>query len=684
MANWWNDYPWRLIQTNLREIDMTDISADVYVRSMLEMHATVAMINVAGIIASYPTELPFHYQSPYLTGDSLREIIAACHDNGIRVVARTDFSKVRRPLYEQHPEWASVYDGGQVEDYNGNVHCCINGDYQRVYAPQIVREAITKLPVDGIFFNMGGFQTGNYSHEYLGICRCDNCRRMFRDRFGLPLPEAEDRADPVYRRYLEFKAQRTSEEKAVMVRAITDVRPDIAIDRNHADGVGFARSESNTEIGRPLPHWQYSAAENTALVATGWPQIVPTNTTVDFLGFPYRHVAVSPAEQEMRLWQNLAFCGAVDFYLIGRLDNHRDRSGFAPVERVFAFHEEHFDEVYRGLRPDSDVLLVRGEDRDEYRGWFRLLAENHLLFDSVSLERVPAVDLSRYRAIVLPNVRALSDATAAAIDAAAESGASVIATFETGFEDEHRERRGGCVLASLGITEVRARRDDMRSAMIELTDKSELPSMADRDLVAIGDHFAYAGYADRVRSIGRLIPPHRFGPPELCYWENVTDLPGVAVHPYGSGRGVHLPWLAGRFYYREGYDNTLVFARDLLKSVCALPAVEGGMPPSVTVTRARRPANGAARGAGASGEATRTVFQLVNNGGHFGTSYFAPPRLGPLRLTLPLGDGETGEPRAVRRVRDGAALEFSHDERAGTIGLELPELEFYEAIIVDV
>ncbi len=682
MAHWWDGYPWRLIQTNLREIDMADISAERYVRSICDMHATVAMINVAGIVASYPTELPFHYQSPYLTGDSLEDVIGACHEAGIRVIARTDFSKVRRPLYEQHPEWASVYDGGHVEDYNGNVHCCINGDYQRVYAPQIVREAITKLPVDGIFFNMGGFQTGNYSHDYLGICRCDNCRRMFRDRFGLPLPEAEDRADPVYRRYLEFKAQRTSEEKAAMVRAITDVRPDIAIDRNHADGIGFARSESNTEIGRPLPHWQYSAAENTALVATGWPRIVPSNTTVDFLGFPYRHVAVSPAEQEMRLWQNLAFCGAVDYYLIGRLDDHRDRSGFAAVERVFAFHERHFDDVYKGLRPHSDVLLVRGEDRDEYRGWFRLLAENHLLFDSVSLERVPAVDLSRYRAIVLPNVRALSDEAAAAIDAAVESGATVIASFETGFEDEHRDRRDRCVLRSLGLEDVRARRDDMRSAMIELTDKREFPSMADRDLVAIGDRYLYTAYVAETRNLGRLIPPHRFGPPEMCFWETTTELPGATVHAHGSGYGVHLPWLPGLFYYREGYDNTLVFAGDLLRRVCALPAVEGGLPPSVTVTRAVRSADGAAHGA-AVGESTRVVYQLVNNGGHFGTSYFAPPRLGPLGLTFPSGDGGAGEPRAVRRVRDGAALEFSRDEQAGSIGIELPELEFYEAVIVD-
>lgn len=681
MRTWWNGYPWRLVQTNLREIDMADIRADRYVRSMQELHATVAMINVAGIIASYPTDLPFHYQSPYLTGDSLERIIEACHEAGIRVVARTDFSKVRRPLYEQHPEWASIYDGGHIEDYNGNVHVCINGDYQRIYAPRIVREAITKLPVDGIFFNMGGFQTRNYSHDYLGICRCANCRRMFREMFDLELPVREDEGDPVYRRYIEFKERRTGEEEAAMIRAITEVRPDIAIDRNHATGVGFARSESNTEISRPLPHWQYSAADNTALVATGWPDIVPSNTSVDFLGFPYRHVAVSPAEQELRLWQDLAFGGAIDYYLIGRLDNHRDRSGFEPVRRVFAFHEKHFDAVYRGLRPEADVLLVRGEDRDEYRGWFRLLAENHLLFEAATVDRLTTVDLSRYRALVLPNVRALSDGAAAAVDAAVEAGAVVVATGETGLADGMREQRGGCALASLGIVAVRAIRGDMRSAVIELLDKTDLPSMGERDLVVTGDDFIFADYEAGTRAIGRLIPPHRFGPPEMCYWETTTDLPGVAVHQHGSGIGIHLPWLPGRFYHREGYDNSLVFVGDLLRSVAGLPAVEGDLPPTVTVTRGRIAA--VAADAPGAGSDKRIVIQLVNNGGHFGTSYFAPSGIGPLRVSIPLPTDLTGEPRLVARVTDGAELASEVDTTRGRLEIDLPDLGFYEAVTID-
>jgi hypothetical protein len=83
MTDWWMDHPWRLIQTNLREIDMRHPrrAGD---RGPGPSGATVLMINAAGIIASYPTKLPYHFQSPYLSGDSLVDIIDACHQAGIR------------------------------------------------------------------------------------------------------------------------------------------------------------------------------------------------------------------------------------------------------------------------------------------------------------------------------------------------------------------------------------------------------------------------------------------------------------------------------------------------------------------------------------------------------------------------------------------------------------------------
>ena len=98
--NWWTNYPWRMIQTNLRETDMEDINAEKYARNLADFGATVVLLNAAGIIASYDTKLDFQTKSAYLHADSLSQIIDACHKRGIRVIARTDFSKVRYELYK--------------------------------------------------------------------------------------------------------------------------------------------------------------------------------------------------------------------------------------------------------------------------------------------------------------------------------------------------------------------------------------------------------------------------------------------------------------------------------------------------------------------------------------------------------------------------------------------------------
>jgi hypothetical protein len=71
--------------------------------------------------------------------------------------------------------------------------------------------------------------------------------------------------------------------------------------------------------------------------------MVSSNTTVDFIDFPVRHVAVSPHLQALRLAESLACGGALDWYLIGRLDHHADRSGFEAVRACFTFHAAHED-----------------------------------------------------------------------------------------------------------------------------------------------------------------------------------------------------------------------------------------------------------------------------------------------------------------------------------------------------
>ena len=68
MADWWHSKTWRFIQTNLREIDMLDIDAERVVADLQAFKANVLMINAAGIIASYPTKLPYHFSESVSEG----------------------------------------------------------------------------------------------------------------------------------------------------------------------------------------------------------------------------------------------------------------------------------------------------------------------------------------------------------------------------------------------------------------------------------------------------------------------------------------------------------------------------------------------------------------------------------------------------------------------------------------
>lgn len=665
MTYWWQNKPWRMIQTNLREIDMRDISAERVVADLQAFKATAVLFNCAGIIASYPTELPFQTQSPYLTGDSLGEIIAACHAAGIRLLARTDFSKVRRPLYEQHPDWAYRTARGEIVDYNGDVHACIMGDYQQVYALEILQELLTSYDVDGIFFNMGGFQTRDYSGNSYGPCHCAACRRAFDAMFGLPVPAREDMADPVYRKYRVFAERSMAALNTRVRRFIHGLRPDIAIDQDTVRGVGFVRQESNTAVDRPLPHWQHDASSNTKWAVGTYPEMVSSNTSVDFIDFPYRHVAVSPHQQALRLAQSLANGGALDWYLIGRLDNHEDRTGFAPVREMFHYHAAHEAE-YVGNQPQADVLLLNNNrcSDPESRGWFRVLAENHFFFDAPLTQTALERDWSRYRAIVLPDLRYLSDALAAKLDGYVAGGGTLISVYQSGFCDEQYERRAVPALASLGIARVEQTRQDMRSSYLQVRDKALFPRLADTDLVYLDGPYLYAAYAPETEQHLRLVPPHNFGPPERCYYELVVDRPGFTVRRHGKGRAIHVPWLPGSLFHRQGHTNTAWFMADLIEHVAGVSPAGGNLPEQVEVTRLANVAG-------------FELVHLVNSSGHYGNSFYAPVTMRDLAVTLQC----PRPPSGAVSLTTGAPIEWEH--RDGALTLRVHRLGLFEAIKVN-
>ncbi|MDR1972528.1 MAG: hypothetical protein LBQ46_11480 [Treponema sp.] len=685
---WWIDYPWRLVQTNMRQIDWADISAEQYVRDLKEFGATVVLLNAAGIIANYPAGREYETVNPYLTGDSIANIIDACHKAGIRVLARTDFSKIREPVYQRHPDWAFRTAAGDIVNYNGDVHVCPNGPYQQDYMFRIIGDMLSRLPFDGIFYNMGGFQSRDYSYRYYGLCHCENCRRKFRERFGLEIPGAGDLKDPAYRRYKVFQDQCMEDLDTRLSAHVRAISGQIAI-----NGLDYQRIESNTEIGRPLPQWQYSASSNTRNSRNLNYGIIPSNTTVDFIGFPYRHVSVSAHLQELRLWQNLANLGAVDYYLIGRLDNHGDKSGYEGVKKVFRFARENYEEL-RGLRNLAAVLVLHQahwDDDPEVRGWVRVLTETHIPLEEARIGRLSLRDLAPFKAVILPDLKYVSPQQAAVLDDFVRSGGVLLASGEAGFYDNHYEQYDKIPLKSLGIAEVLYHRRDVLSAML-LADEAVgaggiagmsgpatrkyFPHFTDVRYVACGQEFINVRMEEGAEAWMPFLPPQPFGPPERCYALNpAVDTPGVTRFPFGKGAGIYVPWKPGTLFYREGYPNTAWFMQDLLERLCGLASLAPALSPMVEATLSGRPLGDAGPAHGA------LVVQLVNTSGHYGNSFYAPVPIRDLALEIPAA----GTVKTVRTLRRREKLRWSLETvPAGKlVKLRLPLLEDYEGIVIE-
>ncbi|MEX1029147.1 MAG: alpha-amylase family protein [Paenibacillaceae bacterium] len=667
---WWISRPLRQIQTNLREIDMLDIDAQQVVADLQAFKATSLLLNTSGIIASYPTKLPFHYQSLFLKGDSLSDIIAACHEADIAVIARTDFSKVRRPIYEQHPEWAYVSPEGKIVDYNGDVHVCVNGDYQQKYALEIIKETLTTLDLDGIMFNAGGFQFRDYSDNYYGICHCMNCKRKFSEQFGLTLPKAEDMNDPIFRKYEIFKKRVTQAHGKMVYDLVQSIRPNLLISGSKLQR-SVLRQESYTEIHYALPHWQYSASDNTKFAVSSYSPMISANSSTEFIGIHYRHVAVSPHQQALRLAQNLANGGGLDYYIMGRLDNHKDKSGFESVKKMFHYHAQQ-ESDYMNLSsnatiavltgPHADRDRIRDVNREEFRGWFRFLVEDHFLFDTLMMDAALELPWTKYKAVIVPDYQRISDDLAKKLNDYAFAGGIVISTSRTAFRGDNYDLRDAPVLKCLGVEQFHYVRSDMTSSYFNLDHKEEFGRFVQADLIYMDGNYVYAEYNENVEKYFSLIPPHHYGPPERAYYSNVTDYPGFTVHPFGKGKGIYIPWEPGALYHRQGHTNTIDFIADLLEGVAGLERVGGNLSQMVEVTLFEQK------------EKQFQLLHLVNGTGHFGVTYFAPVTLSDMEVSIPC----THEPSAVRGLVTGK--DYSFKVQDGALTIQIPKLELFEAI----
>lgn len=618
-SNWWDNYPWRMVQTNLREIDMDGIDAKSFAKDLADMNATVVTLNAAGILASYDTNLPYQNKSAFLTGDSLKDIIEECHRNGIKVIARCDFSKIGENIFKQHPDWAYRKADGTEVNYNGFVQTCVNSDYQQRYVFEILKELFEEHDFDGLFCNMSGFMVVDYDYNMHGPCHCDNCKRLFKEQFDAEIPQKEDPRDPAYGKYSKFKSMCTMKQKQQMYNVVKSINPGIAV-----NGFDYERVESNQDMDRPA--WIYQASTN-ARKSSGPDKLkVCDSASTDFLGFQYRHTSVSSPLMELRQWQNLANAGSTSLYIMGTLANHKDKSGIKASKKAFDFFANN-EEYYKGLKSSARVLLVDkmllARVDAEVSGFIRALNECHIPFDEIKLDKVTPEILSSKDVVILADTRFVSDEVAAMFDEFVAKGGTLIATGESGCNGANFRPRETNAFKSLGLGRILEKKTGLKSSIFEICESDEpiLVECTNSELgyIVPGNEVVVHEILDKKSTECYLImvPDQLYGPPEVCYSKATSDIPGLIKTKYGEGYGVYVPWLAGSFFYNQGYENTFLFLKDLLVNVCGIKPISDVSPMcEITVLE----------------NDNHVMIQLVNTTGCFTNSFYEPVPLFGVRL----------------------------------------------------
>ena len=101
------------------------------------------------------------------------------------------------------------------------------------------------------------------------------------------------------------------------------------------------------------------------------------------------------------------------------------------------------------LYPTPDGAHAHDYMRETTHGIYAALLCGRFAFDFVHEDRLDLERISKYRALLLPNIAILSDRQCQQIRDYVSSGGSIMASFETGLYDENLQRREEFALADL-------------------------------------------------------------------------------------------------------------------------------------------------------------------------------------------------------------------------------------------
>ena len=574
--------PWyatmrRCGQLNFNERDPLTLDVRAWAEYWASLRVNALLVNGGGIMAFYPTDVLYHHRSAFLgTRDLFGEMAAAARARGIRVVARMDCNYSWEEALQAHPEWFERDRDGQPRRHNESTwlfKTCMFSPYFTEQMPAIYREIGKRYAVDSFFTN-GWPSTGA-----LGVCYCESCQKVYREKVGGVPPEQTDATNPLYRRYYAVFMDRLLEVWRLWDAVARESRPDAVYVGNLGGGIrvvkdlarigqvaGWFNADHQGRSG-DTPLWDCAQQGRVARSVMNGRTI--TNVTGAYSNSRpvWRHVAKPAAETTLWMAQTVA-SGMVPWFhwLGGSPEDQRWRDTGRQFFSWLAAQEPHF----RNTRSVTDLAVLfpqstiafygagRVQATDYLQGLYAALLQGRFLFDFVHESDLSEKTLARYRALLVPNAAYLADESCRQIRAYVQAGGSLLATFETARYNEWGDARSEPALADLcGVTAA-----------------GEVVGPAANSYMRIEErHLALAGFDGtallpgpesrlpiRLREAGRaaltVVPSYPAFPPEMVYPRTArTDEPAAVFREVGGSRVAYFAGDVDRTFWRSGHPD---------------------------------------------------------------------------------------------------------------------------------
>jgi hypothetical protein len=564
----WHQRLHRIGQVNFNERDPLELDVEAWANYWASLKVDAVLVSVTGILAFYPTQIPFHRRSQFLGDrDLFGAAAAAAKKRDIRVIARLSPDLQWEEATKAHPEWFMRDANGGFLAHNEEPNLyrtCIFSTYFTEHMPAIMREIHAHYDVDGLFTNawppLGSFP----------VCHCDVCRKLapagsvaYWEQFNARIVEVWKLYDGI------------AKEK----------KPDNLFFANMGDGLRatpnlkqlaqvceWYNCDNQGRGGEATPIW--GAAQQGRVATAIMHDRTITNVTGAYStgsgGVRWRNVAKSREEAEIWMDQTVASGMTIWYHWVGgQAGLGEDRRWQETGRRYMEWHARH-DRHFVRRRSIANVGVVMsqrttlfytppgdGRMQEFMDGLYSALLESRIFFDFVHEDDLGPETVGRYSALLLPNVAWLSDRQCQQLRDYVAAGGSLLASFETAMFDETGRRRTNSGLADLFGTEsvgtpagpngngFYARIERPHEILRGFDNTNWIPGGAWRLPVrAAGD------------PVLSVVPAYTSYPPELSYDPvRKTDGPAVIDRELGSARLLYFPGDLERSVWRSGQTD---------------------------------------------------------------------------------------------------------------------------------